>query len=55
MFYMRSRGIAERDARAMLIGAFVNEIVEGIRPETLRAHIEAATARLDTRAQENTR
>jgi Fe-S cluster assembly protein SufD len=55
MFYMRSRGIAERDARAMLIGAFVNEIVEGIRPETLRAHIEAATARLGTRAQENTR
>jgi Fe-S cluster assembly protein SufD len=55
MFYMRSRGIAESDARAMLIGAFVNEIVEGVRPETLRAHIEAATARLGTRAQENTR
>jgi Fe-S cluster assembly protein SufD len=54
MFYMRSRGIAERDARAMLIGAFVNEIIEGARPETLRTYLETATARLGTRAQENT-
>ncbi|HEY5014232.1 MAG TPA: Fe-S cluster assembly protein SufD, partial [Acidimicrobiia bacterium] len=55
MFYMRSRGIAERDARAMLIRAFVNEIIEGIRPEALRAHVEAATARVGTHAWQATR
>ena len=55
MFYMRSRGIAERDARAMLIGGFVNEIIEGVRPETLRAYLEIATARVGTHVQETTR
>lgn len=51
MFYLRSRGIAECDARAMLIRGFVNEIIEGVRPETLRAHLELVTARLGTRAR----
>jgi Fe-S cluster assembly protein SufD len=55
MFYMRSRGIAESDARAMLIGGFVNEIIEGVRPETLRADLEITTARVSTRAQETMR
>jgi Fe-S cluster assembly protein SufD len=55
MFYMRSRGIAQSDARAMLIGAFVNEIIEGVRPETLRAYLETATARVGRHAQETAR
>jgi Fe-S cluster assembly protein SufD len=54
MFYMRSRGIAEGDARAMLIGAFVNEIIEGIRPEALRAYLETATDRVGMHSHEDT-
>jgi Fe-S cluster assembly protein SufD len=54
LFYMRSRGIAERDARAMLISAFVNEIIDRIHPETLRTRVEAAT-RLGMYAPESAR
>lgn len=54
MFYMRSRGIPAPEARAMLIGAFVNEIIEGVQPATLRSNLEAATARLGVRAEETT-
>lgn len=42
MFYLRSRGIAEPEARALLIAAFVDEVFDGIEDDTLR---EALTAR----------
>jgi Fe-S cluster assembly protein SufD len=44
IFYLRTRGIAERDARTMLIGAFVNEVTDSIEPESLRSHVQIATA-----------
>lgn len=36
LFYMRSRGIAEREARLLLMFAFVNEVVDTIRLEPLK-------------------
>ena len=40
LFYLRSRGIAEHEARALLIHAFGNEIIEKIELEPLRVHLE---------------
>jgi Fe-S cluster assembly protein SufD len=42
MFYLRARGIAERDARDMLIHAFAGEILDHIEIEAVRAKIESA-------------
>ena len=36
LFYMRSRGIAEKEARLMLMFAFVNEVIDCIRLEALK-------------------
>lgn len=36
LFYMRSRGIAEREARLLLMFAFVNEVIDTIRLEPLK-------------------
>jgi Fe-S cluster assembly protein SufD len=44
MFYLQARGIAEPDAKAMLIHAFAGEVIEGIAAPAVR---EAATALLD--------
>lgn len=35
LFYMRARGIPEREARALLVKAFVEEVFEDIEPEQL--------------------
>ena len=40
LFYLRSRGIGEEEARAMLTRAFVNEIVEAIAHEGVRAYVD---------------
>ena len=40
MFYLRSRGIGEARARAMLVFAFANDIIERIRIDSLRARLE---------------
>ncbi len=37
LFYMRTRGIDEQAARALLIQAFVGELVEKLADETVRA------------------
>ena len=37
VFYLRSRGIPHQAARGLLIYAFVNEMVERLRPEPLRS------------------
>lgn len=41
LFYMRARGIAEKEARLLLMFAFVNEVIDKIRMEPLkdRLHI----------------
>ncbi len=42
LFYLRSRGVAERTARAMLVRAFLDEALETVTQETARAALEAA-------------
>jgi Fe-S cluster assembly protein SufD len=42
LFYLRARGIAERDARAILIHAFAGEILDHLSINAVRAKIEAA-------------
>lgn len=44
LFYLRTRGIPEAEARMMLIGAFISEIVEAIAVPALRERVEAAVA-----------
>jgi len=39
LFYMTSRGIPEKDARRLLINAFLEEAVEAIANEELRATV----------------
>jgi Fe-S cluster assembly protein SufD len=41
IFYLRSRGIAERDARHMLVFAFANEVLARVRIPSLRERLEA--------------
>jgi len=45
LFYLRARGIDERAARQMLIGAFASELVDGVPGEALRARVEAWVSR----------
>jgi Fe-S cluster assembly protein SufD len=40
MFYLRARGLTERDARYMLIHAYAGEVLEGITVEPLRQQLE---------------
>jgi len=42
LFYLRSRGIPEAEARRLLTAAFCREIVAGVGDETLRAQLDAA-------------
>jgi Fe-S cluster assembly protein SufD len=39
MFYLRSRGIAASEARAMLIQAFAHEIIDGIKDQKFREYV----------------
>ena len=36
LFYMQARGISEREARLLLMFAFVNEVIDTIKMETLK-------------------
>jgi len=40
LFYLRARGLTERDARDMLIHAYAGEVLEGIAIEPLRVQLE---------------
>ncbi|MGD9558561.1 MAG: SufD family Fe-S cluster assembly protein, partial [Mangrovibacterium sp.] len=40
LFYLRARGIAEQDARLMLMRAFANEVIQEVRIEPLRERID---------------
>jgi Fe-S cluster assembly protein SufD len=44
LFYLNSRGIPPDEAKALLICAFVGEIVETIGEEAVKAHFDAAIA-----------
>jgi Fe-S cluster assembly protein SufD len=45
IFYLRSRGIAEEAARALLLFGFANESLERMKVEPIRKHLEALVAR----------
>ena len=36
LFYMRARGIAEKEARLLLMFAFVNEVIDTVRLDALK-------------------
>ena len=40
VFYLRSRGLSDIEARNLLIGAFAGEVLEQIDVEILRSHLE---------------
>jgi Fe-S cluster assembly protein SufD len=40
LFYLRSRGVREKTARALLVHAFAVDILDEIRPEAVRHYIE---------------
>ena len=44
VFYLRSRGVPHLAARGLLIYAFVNEMVERLRPEPLRSQVAKLVA-----------
>ena len=44
IFYLRSRGVSEADARAMLLYAFAHDVVEMVSLEPLRDHLDALIA-----------
>ena len=41
MFYLRSRGIGEQEARDLLVYAFASDVASRIRVAPLRAFVEA--------------
>jgi len=45
MFYLRSRGIPQAEARAILVRAFLAEALALVASEPARAALEAAIAR----------
>ena len=45
LFYLRARGLPEKEAQALLIQAFVGEAIEGIADENLREHVMSLAAR----------
>jgi Fe-S cluster assembly protein SufD len=40
MFYLRSRGIGQKDARNLLIYAFAQDIVDRVKVQSLRDSLE---------------
>ena len=40
MFYLRARGVAEIDARSMLIHAFAGQVLEGIKVDAVREKVQ---------------
>lgn len=53
MFYLRSRGLSETEARALLIRAFAESILTRIEPDALRNHLEHHLDRLLAVVQES--
>ena len=40
LFYLQARGISKEEARLMLMYAFADEVISGIKEEALRGRIE---------------
>ena len=40
LFYLRARGLDEKQAKAFLLHAFASDILEQVKPEALRNHLE---------------
>jgi Fe-S cluster assembly protein SufD len=40
LFYLQSRGITEKTARNLLLSAYASDILEQIKPEPIRVHVE---------------
>ena len=40
LFYLRSSGISEKNAKSLLLHAFVVDILDNIKPAALRAHVD---------------
>jgi Fe-S cluster assembly protein SufD len=50
LFYLRARGIPRKEAEALLIQAFVGDVIEGVPNEKLRETLQFAALRwLQTR------
>ena len=45
LFYLRSRGLPEADARRLLTTAFCREVVSGIEDAALRTQLDSALER----------
>jgi Fe-S cluster assembly protein SufD len=45
LFYLRSRGIPDQEARAMLVRAFLTEAIEAVSHEGARGVLENAVRR----------
>jgi Fe-S cluster assembly protein SufD len=45
MFYLRSRGIPETEARALLLFAFAEDVLEKIKVDSLRTYIESVISK----------
>ena len=49
LFYLRSRGISDKKAKALLLHAFVMDVLEQIKPASLRSFVdELITKRLES-------
>jgi Fe-S cluster assembly protein SufD len=40
IFYIRSRGVSEKDARVMLIHAFASEVISAVKIQALKDNLE---------------
>jgi len=45
LFYLRSRGIPETQAKALLVAAFAGEAIDKVEDETVREALKAFAAR----------
>lgn len=45
LFYMRARGIAEKEAKLLLMFAFVNEVIDSIKIDALRDRLHLLVER----------
>jgi Fe-S cluster assembly protein SufD len=52
LFYMRTRGMSEETARSLLTYAFASEVVDGIKIEALRSHVDSVLLRRVPRSKE---
>lgn len=52
LFYLRTRGLTEADARSLLIEGFTSEVIESVAVESLRDHLSAVLLAKQRRPEE---